>query len=1144
MCIRDRADTPKQMEFDFPAYTEASFKSADFPPEIKIAYGKGRARKGPDGKTKRVAASLARKKNKEGVRTLTLDEDQIREDFKNKAWLYPQVEGVHPLGTNPDAPAKGNPLMFKDAGEYTDWILQHEKAHIDLSWADFKKANKGTAVTKGDYENEINKIATERWQASKKVIPEKTPEPGEVAPPFKGKVYKKELGAGRLVGSDGENIFLNEKAIKEDYESLSYLRGTYEPQMGMINSGTEMEHAIADHLNLDINKLKNNLERLSDPKEPWSGYAKFLELRHKRILASLDKLNIDPKRTTVSAKDPQILRLLTEATHDTLVHDFKFKSKYLGRTDRSGGKLLRHGTESTQPMVMDKLFHRKDSSGKTGFERMHSLINSGSWENLADLVDDIHKADVFKWQMEDGYDLPSAEILAGIHTVMDDLLKTHPKLSKPEAYAQALGWKKGGFNQGSHEEFIRKSLDNQLNGLADQLGISKKRLMTHLKSGESAFEGKIPAFSDEKMGITDLADLDNADIKSLHTRVAAIKIVERERLKQIAAKERSMVKKAAANELTTEDFVEYTMLMQKQMSEMNALKELKRGWGLMGQSFQLLKRMQESKAITQQEFEEVMETYLESTVQHEGRFTLIKGGYGKAIGAAGGKSNVDVAKERLLELARKGVLIDQTAGRPEASKALERAKIINQAAWMDVANDLWINAMLSGLRTHWINNSAQVMRAAGGLFAKVGGRIARGEEEGVTSFTGKPTQLSLKEARIYARKGAMRQAMYMFGMAYDVLRIMGRTQSDDAALAAPTKAAQMRLENAFGALDSSGAADTLQPRKPGERAVDTLEGMRGEKHQAQFQEAALNSASAADIGNSVENVVQKWIGNNAAEGFGRLRETEFGKGLATLWDGLYHGLLRQGTRKMVGFDQLFKQITARSHINAYLGIEAQVRYGLKNTEDIAEFVGKYGYGLIRPSGEIISKKALFKEAHDKYSNQYTGKQLKERIDSYIHEHSELRDENGVLLMTAEKRFEMADSILNEAQEWTFQTPHDKYAIEIGEVVPGQHKATYGNITKSVADLTQNSWLLKMYVPFITTMGNVMKDVVRFSPLGGGPTARFSMFNRWQHQHRADMASKDISRISAAKGRWLVGASWTAFAFGLACLLYTSDAADE
>jgi hypothetical protein len=132
------------------------FKLADVPTEangVSIKEGTtGRTR--PDGRP--IGASF----NKE-TKTITIDTPTLYEQYGEKPWTKPKVEGVYPIAEN----------AFPTFQDYVDFVVAHEAEHTVTPRAE--------GQTKAQYENQINQTALKQLAEKRAAAPKEpvaTPE--------------------------------------------------------------------------------------------------------------------------------------------------------------------------------------------------------------------------------------------------------------------------------------------------------------------------------------------------------------------------------------------------------------------------------------------------------------------------------------------------------------------------------------------------------------------------------------------------------------------------------------------------------------------------------------------------------------------------------------------------------------------------------------------------------------------------------------------------------------------------------------------------------------------------------------------------------------------------------------------------------
>ena len=104
-----------------------------------------------DREMKRADGSVVGARLKRATGEISINPEHIYQQFTDKAWTKPKVEGVFPIAED----------AFKTPQEWADFVLQHEVEHVKTPIAE--------GQTKAQYENQTNKFALETL-ARKKAI--------------------------------------------------------------------------------------------------------------------------------------------------------------------------------------------------------------------------------------------------------------------------------------------------------------------------------------------------------------------------------------------------------------------------------------------------------------------------------------------------------------------------------------------------------------------------------------------------------------------------------------------------------------------------------------------------------------------------------------------------------------------------------------------------------------------------------------------------------------------------------------------------------------------------------------------------------------------------------------------------------------
>ena len=124
---------------DLRAAGDKRFELVSIPEEINgVPITRGLDKTRPDGS--RVGATTKRDASGKPIE-ISVDVDHLYQQFEDKPWTTPKVEGVEPLPAN----------TFKTPQEWVDFVIQHEAEHV--------KTPIKEGQTRGGYEDQINKAA-------------------------------------------------------------------------------------------------------------------------------------------------------------------------------------------------------------------------------------------------------------------------------------------------------------------------------------------------------------------------------------------------------------------------------------------------------------------------------------------------------------------------------------------------------------------------------------------------------------------------------------------------------------------------------------------------------------------------------------------------------------------------------------------------------------------------------------------------------------------------------------------------------------------------------------------------------------------------------------------------------------------------
>lgn len=281
---------------------DKNFKLADIPTEIdgipivQASTEKTRADGRPIGATTR--------RNEDGSpKEVIVDTGVLYDQFAEKPWTKPQVEGVFPIAEN----------AFKTPQEWIDFVVQHEIEHT--------KTPKYEGQSKASYENQINKAALEALaekKASDKaagvVDAPVTPKRAVETPPSTDPTLDRTKTSPRDVASEQEmfEIASDIYAKHGETEAVKFYEGFREYQKTWPDHVREVEKFVNTNLvnkiaaervisnnvrdmkeaagtDVDLNKLTYDIDKGA----PLEGKAKDIATKFRELMDELGKRAMD-----------------------------------------------------------------------------------------------------------------------------------------------------------------------------------------------------------------------------------------------------------------------------------------------------------------------------------------------------------------------------------------------------------------------------------------------------------------------------------------------------------------------------------------------------------------------------------------------------------------------------------------------------------------------------------------------------------------------------------------------------------------------------------------------------------------------------------------------------------------------------------
>ena len=690
--------------------------------------------------------------------------------------------------------------------------------------------------------------------------------------------------------------------------------------------------------------------------------------------------------------------------------------------------------------------------------------------------------------------------------------------------ATASGWT----GSGSPQEFIVEDIRSFLKVLASDTDTAAfhKKLEQDFIEAEGIFEGtgvsSLPTKSLDQMPPRELSAMAGR-IFSLRSRINS-------RLRHLDERATEWKKLSDEGELTEDDMMEFVLSKYGFLRDITEIRTSARATGKALAAFrsydELLAQIENAKRLNDPEqIERIRKELIRSA-----------GGADKVRGL------IEIQAQQAKEQPFAWMANDKAL---ESIKAFDR---LEQASWLDLGpafNDIMINSMLSGFRTHSVNFTSNIIKAVANLgeeylgsFAPANLRFGAGFGKGVDEqgLTVLGDELSGEAARAFARGSAKDQMIYTLQNAYDVLRLYFKHAEDDAIIVDPKAAA--RTEEAIKQRDFAYDSDIDTSQTLGNRSdfVDPRGHGRG-------------SATSEKIGNAFEDLAQSLPlvgGPTTRNTVSYLRNTSPVQALGTVWDGFYQHFIRQATRKMNLADQMAKRIHYGAKIKATLINHGRHYHGIPE-DSLGEWVETRMKDMVLPNGTVFSEKNLKIHIYDTLKSEidpatkeprWTGKALTEKARRMFEFMKDVRDpDTGEVILTLKQREELASRGTQYADEATFTTDLQTDAQSIRDAQIAEQNARVERtgveerrlsarapkgLSKEAADKAKESALFRLVVPFVQTPVNLWRDTIVHMPVLG----------TLHKKHRADMMSQDPSRRAKAAGRQAVGIGLWGTAYSL------------
>jgi len=263
------------------------FKLADVPASIEgIPVTTGLDKIRADGS--RVGATTRRDAEGNPLR-IDLNIDHLYQQFEDKPWTQPKVEGVEPLPED----------AFKTPQEWIDFVIQHEAEHV--------KTPRVEGQEKGAYEDQTNKAAlktlAEKKASSSGELP---PEPPKEAPVDRTKTSPRDVATEQEMYDIAADIY----AKHGEVDAVKFFEGFKEYQKSWLEPVKETEKFVGMNINnkmADARIIHNEAKRMAEAIPDAA--------RREAIAEAVDKgdlSGLSPEEVKIAEKYQELVKAIGE----------------------------------------------------------------------------------------------------------------------------------------------------------------------------------------------------------------------------------------------------------------------------------------------------------------------------------------------------------------------------------------------------------------------------------------------------------------------------------------------------------------------------------------------------------------------------------------------------------------------------------------------------------------------------------------------------------------------------------------------------------------------------------------------------------------------------------------------------------------
>lgn len=647
--------------------------------------------------------------------------------------------------------------------------------------------------------------------------------------------------------------------------------------------------------------------------------------------------------------------------------------------------------------------------------------------------------------------------------------------------AKALGFQ-GDPNKKLVDDFLREQLMNDLDTLAIANSVDMRTMVTRIREGRGDFKGiheRLISPASGKDGLMDSLQRDTEGIKELYIRTWAY------RMDQVASVKRLMGQVDELSKIANPTETQLLNLLE-QFEKLN--------WKTA--QFQKLATAEGRALAANKAFKQF------------GLFDDVQGVAGPTAQAAQrqlAQLKKDILRkaggsERAHDLAKRlHAIFQHNKHTPDQAATGVRSLLNEHVSGIDIHNEYWLNALLSGTKTAVVNFLGTAQNLFWHPLQHVFGSMGKENQEIRAAFA---------KQMMYSGMMMAHTTAVFAALGYKAARHAGGAIK-------PDDYAAWRREFFEKASSSRGANQASMWNQAKQSAAGARQSQRRGAGTLTSESEVFDVTPTRSIRGGDDTM----HGAQNTTFFG----AEIGRMASKTLD--YMGVVvRTPARLMIGTDELFKQITYRSTVMSRLGYEYLLKNPNATKEMLTEHIAANFHGMVRENGRHYSAATIRDEAYgvwNKAAKQAAAENkpmpagMEGNKDDFIFDYVDKHYNKD--------RGYIGERAMEEAREVTYTQSLDRDLKDLHEM--GLRKRFKSTKAQTVQDAVHKHPGFRLLIQFVRTPINLLRHPFQRLPVGHKRALNAGDDSFWAGVHmkyQADMRSGDPFRRAMAQGRMNTG----------------------